>query len=226
MAVNDGYRRYVEAAAALGQITRARAEEMLREVASGGDASRARTQEWVDDMVDRSRKATEGLVEMVRAEVSSQMEALGVDPEKLARQAADLLRRSAEAGRRVMQDVTQSGTAGTAPTTSARGATAQPARSATTTSAREASATTSGGKRAPAKKSPGRAVVGKKAPGRTVTKAPGRAVTKSPGTTVTGTKAPATKAPVKKVPVKKVTAKKAAGPARAAAKKRGSGSTP
>ena len=138
MAANDGYRRYVEAAAVLGQITRARAEEIMREMMSGGDVSRAQAQEWVDDMVDRSRKATEGLVDMIRSEVANQMEALGIDPEKLARQAADILRRSAEAGRRVMQDVSQpragssgAGHAGApATTTAGAGATRRPAKKA------------------------------------------------------------------------------------------------
>ena len=106
MAGNDGYRRYIEAASVLGQITRARTEEIVRELMSGGDVQREHAQQWVDDLVERSRKATEELFDVVRAEVTNQMTALGLDPDDLARQAADILRRSAKAGRRVVRDMT------------------------------------------------------------------------------------------------------------------------
>jgi polyhydroxyalkanoate synthesis regulator phasin len=103
MAENDGYRRYIEAAALLGQITRARAEEIVRELVTGGNVQRTQAQQWVDDLVERSRKATEQLVDIVRSEVANQLAALGLDPEDLAHQAADLLRRTTEAGRRATQ---------------------------------------------------------------------------------------------------------------------------
>jgi polyhydroxyalkanoate synthesis regulator phasin len=111
MARNDGYRRYFEAAAVLGEITRARAEELVRELMSSGDMQRAQAQQWVDELVSRSRKAAEDLLDLVRTEVSSQMQALGLDPDELARQAAEILRRSAGAGRRIVQDVAPGGRA-------------------------------------------------------------------------------------------------------------------
>lgn len=100
VANNEGYRRYFEAAAALGQITRARAEEIVRQMASGGEMQREQAQQWVDDLIDRSRRATEDVFDFVRSEVTKQLDALGLDPEQLAHQAAEILRRSAEAGRR------------------------------------------------------------------------------------------------------------------------------
>lgn len=105
MAGNDRYRRYIEAAAVLGQISRARAEEIAKELMSGGDASREHAQQWIDDLIERSRKVTEDLIDVVRAEVTTQLAALGLDPDDLARHAADLLRRSAKAGRRVVRDM-------------------------------------------------------------------------------------------------------------------------
>jgi polyhydroxyalkanoate synthesis regulator phasin len=108
---NDGYRRYLEAAAVLGEITRARAEELVRELMGSGDVQRAQAQQWVDELVGRSRKAAEDLLQLVRTEVSSQMQALGLDPEELARQAAEILRRSAEAGRRKVKDAARAGRA-------------------------------------------------------------------------------------------------------------------
>jgi polyhydroxyalkanoate synthesis regulator phasin len=103
MASNDGFRKYVEAGAALGQITRARAEEIVRELVGAGQLQGTQAQEWVDDLVERSRKASEDLLDLVRTEVASQLTALGIDPEDLAKQAADLLRHSADVGRRATQ---------------------------------------------------------------------------------------------------------------------------
>lgn len=106
MAGNEGFRRYFEAAAVLGEITRARAEEMARELMSSGDMGRAQAQEWVDELMGRSRKAAEELLGLVRTEVANQLQALGIDPEELARQAADIMRRSAAAGRQAVRDAT------------------------------------------------------------------------------------------------------------------------
>lgn len=85
---------------ALGQITKARAEEILRDLVSGGEEQSSEARQWVEDLIERSRKATEDIVGMVRAEVSNQLAALGLDPDHLGSQAADLLRRSTEVGRR------------------------------------------------------------------------------------------------------------------------------
>lgn len=135
----------------------------MREIMSGGDVPRAQAQEWVDEMVDRSRKATEGIVDMIRSEVANQLAALGVDPEDLARQAADILRRSADAGRRVMQDMAQSrggrGPSGTGassrprpPATPAKAAAPKKAAKKTAPSAKKAAPTKAAPKKAPAKK--------------------------------------------------------------------------
>ena len=148
---NDGYRRYLEAAAVLGEITRARAEELVRELMGTGGAQRAQAQQWVDELVGRSRRAAEDILELVRAEVSSQMQALGLDPEELARQAAEILRRSAWAGRRIVEDASR--TAGAA---KREPATARTAKKAT---AKKATA-----KKATAKKAPATARTAKKAP--------------------------------------------------------------
>lgn len=96
---NDGLKRYLEAGAVLGHVTRARAEEIVRELVSAGDVQREQAQRWVDELVERSRRASEELLELVRSEVTNQLGAMGLDPEELARQAADLLRHSAEVGR-------------------------------------------------------------------------------------------------------------------------------
>lgn len=99
MAKSDGFKRYVEAGALLGQVTRARAEEIVRELVNAGDLQREQAQRWVDDLVERSRRASEDLVGLIRTEVSAQLTALGLDPDDLAAQAAELLRHSADVGR-------------------------------------------------------------------------------------------------------------------------------
>ncbi|MGH9110129.1 MAG: hypothetical protein ACRDY3_11825, partial [Acidimicrobiales bacterium] len=98
MAGDDPFRRYREIGAFLGQLTRARAEELVRELTRAGEPPREHAQEWVDDLLDRGRRATDGLFQMIRSEVANQLDALGIEPEDLARRAADLLRRSGRWG--------------------------------------------------------------------------------------------------------------------------------
>ena len=138
---NDGYRKYLEAAAVLGEITRARAEELVRELMGTGGAQRAQAQQWVDELVGRSRRAAEDILELVRAEVSNQMQALGLDPEELARQAAEILRRSVWAGRRTDEDASRTtGAAKRGPATKAP-ATKAPTKKAPTKKATPKKAT-------------------------------------------------------------------------------------
>ena len=66
MASNERIRKYLEASANLGQVTRARAEEVVKELVSAGDIRRESAQEWVDNLVERSRKQSEQFVETIR----------------------------------------------------------------------------------------------------------------------------------------------------------------
>ena len=188
---NDRYRRYLEAAAALGEITRARAEQLVKDLTSGGDAQRAQAQQWVDDLVERGRDAAGDLVDAVRTEVSKQLQGLGLDPEDLARQAADIMRRSAEAGRRVVRDV--------APGAGSR---AQQGRGGVSTAAKTAAA-----KKAAAAKKTAAAKTAAKA---TAAKATAAKKTAAPTKTAPKKTAAAKKtaAPTKTAPTKAATAKK------------------
>ena len=58
----DGLRRYIEAATTLTQITRGRAEELVRDLVASGELERNRAQDWIEDLVKRSREASETLV--------------------------------------------------------------------------------------------------------------------------------------------------------------------
>ena len=107
MASNERIRKYLDAGTVLGQVSRGRAEEIVRELVNAGDIQRSQAQEWVDNLVERSRKSSEQVLELVRHEVATQLEK--IDPkslESLANQVAEVLKKSAEAGRNATKDVT------------------------------------------------------------------------------------------------------------------------
>jgi polyhydroxyalkanoate synthesis regulator phasin len=180
MASGDGFRKYVEAGSAFTQVTRARAEEIVHELVDAGHVQRSQAQTWVDDLVERSRNASEQFVETIRSEVVSQLSHLGVNSvDDVAKQVADILKRSASAGRSATSNA-----AGRAAATASRASKA--AKSATKRSAKKSPA------KKVAKKAPVKKAAAKKAP---VKKAPAK-------------KAPAKKAAAKKAPAKKTAAKK------------------
>jgi polyhydroxyalkanoate synthesis regulator phasin len=107
MASNERIRKYLDAGTVLGQVSRGRAEEIVRELVNAGDIQRSQAQEWVDNLVERSHKSSEQVLELVRHEVASQLEK--IDPkslEALAHQVAEVLKKSAQAGRSATKDVT------------------------------------------------------------------------------------------------------------------------
>jgi polyhydroxyalkanoate synthesis regulator phasin len=97
----EGLRRFIEAAEELAKATRTRAEEFVKELVHiGEEEDEDGGRSWMEDLVERSRKASDALLDIVRNEISSQLGALGVDSlEDVADKVADILRRSAEAGR-------------------------------------------------------------------------------------------------------------------------------
>jgi len=102
MTENDGLRRYIEAATALTQITRSRAEELVRELIKAGELERHRAQDWVEELVKASRERSEALVATVRGEVRQQLKESGfTNVDDLAKKVADVLARSSAAGRKV-----------------------------------------------------------------------------------------------------------------------------
>ncbi len=102
MTENDGLRRYIEAATALTQITRSRAEELVRELIKAGELERHRAQDWVEELVKASRERSEALVATIRGEVRQQLKDSGfTNVDDLAKRVADVLARSSAAGRKV-----------------------------------------------------------------------------------------------------------------------------
>jgi polyhydroxyalkanoate synthesis regulator phasin len=107
MASNERIRKYLDAGTVLGQVSRGRAEEIVRELVNAGDIQRSQAQEWVDSLVERSRKSSEQILELVRHEVATQLDRIDSKHlESLANQVAEVLRKSAEAGRNATKGVT------------------------------------------------------------------------------------------------------------------------
>ena len=73
----DPLRKYVEAGIAFTQLTKAKAEAMVRELVKAGDVQREQAQDRVDELLDRSRKSTEGLVGLIRRELAQQLSSMG-----------------------------------------------------------------------------------------------------------------------------------------------------
>ena len=71
-------RRYLDAGIAFTQMTRARAEAIVKDLVKTGEVQRDQAQKNVDDLVDRSRKNTEQLLEIIRTEIRNQFQSLGL----------------------------------------------------------------------------------------------------------------------------------------------------
>jgi polyhydroxyalkanoate synthesis regulator phasin len=148
MAQNDGLKRYFEAALALSQVTRSRAEELVRDLIRTGEVESNQARDWVEDLVHTSRQRSEAFVGTVRTEVRRQLHDLGLtDVNEIARRVASILDKAETAARRAGR------------------ATAKRSRPA----ARKATARKTT-KRAAAKKTAARKTAARKSPARNTTK--------------------------------------------------------
>jgi polyhydroxyalkanoate synthesis regulator phasin len=78
MAQNDMLKRYLDAGVAFTQLTRSRAEGIVKDLVRAGEIQREQTQERVDELMERSRKSTEAMVDLIRKELSAQLGGLGL----------------------------------------------------------------------------------------------------------------------------------------------------
>ena len=78
MSEHDPLRKYVEAGIALTQLTRARAEAIVKELVKAGELQREQAQDRVEELLDRSRKSTESLGGMIRKELGQQLSSMGL----------------------------------------------------------------------------------------------------------------------------------------------------
>jgi polyhydroxyalkanoate synthesis regulator phasin len=152
MADNDLLKRLLDAGMTFTAMTQARAEDLIRDLVRAGEVQAEQAQTVIDELVDRSRRNSERLIDAVRAEIRQQMASLGLatkgDVERLERKIADVS--AARGGRKA----------------TTRKAAARKTTKATKTTARKA-----GGRTAGAKKATARTAVAKKAGAKKAAKA-------------------------------------------------------
>ena len=90
-------RQYFDAWVAFGQVTRERAEEIVRHLVQAGEVQREQFEAWVERLLERGQANTQAVVEIVRTEVANQLTSMGVvsreDVARLDARLDDLTRR-------------------------------------------------------------------------------------------------------------------------------------
>ena len=90
--------RYVEAASGLTSLTRARAEQIVKQLVKQGTGLTDSAGDLVEDLLERSKRNRDAVVQLVRAETTRAIKALGLarvrDVERLQRQVSDLKARA------------------------------------------------------------------------------------------------------------------------------------
>jgi polyhydroxyalkanoate synthesis regulator phasin len=78
MAENDVLKRYIDAALDFTAVTQARAEELVKDLVRIGEVQADQARDVVTELLERSRKNSERLLETVRTEVRQQITSLGI----------------------------------------------------------------------------------------------------------------------------------------------------
>ena len=78
MPQNDMLKRYLDAGVAFTKMSRSRAEAIINDLVKTGEIQREQAQQRVDDLMERSRRNTETLVDLVRRELQQQLSAMGL----------------------------------------------------------------------------------------------------------------------------------------------------
>lgn len=101
MAQNDVLKRYLDAGLAFTALTQSRAEALVKDLVKAGEVQADQARDAVTELVERSRKNTEKLLDTVRTEVKSQITGLGLvskaDLQKLEARVAGLFGGAAKA---------------------------------------------------------------------------------------------------------------------------------
>ena len=200
-------------------------KEIVKELANAGDIQRGQTQEWVDNLVDRSRKTTEQVLELVRHEVSVQLSKVDNSTiENLANQVADILKRSADAGRAATSGASAQAAKSAKAAKKTAADTAKGAKSTATKGAKAARSTAAKGAKvakqtakdttATAKSTATKGAKAARQATERVTPSSRKKSASAPKAT-TKAKPAAKKAPAKKAPAKKAAVKKASPAAKA-----------
>lgn len=94
MTQNDLLKRLLDAGMTFTAMTQARAEDLIRDLVRAGEVQAEQAQGVVDELVDRSRRNSEKLIDAVRSEIRQQVANLGLatkdDIDRLERKVADV----------------------------------------------------------------------------------------------------------------------------------------
>jgi polyhydroxyalkanoate synthesis regulator phasin len=154
MTDNDLLKRLLDAGMTFTAMTQARAEDLIRDLVRAGEVQAEQAQSVIDELVDRSRRNSERLIDAVRAEIRQQMANLGLatktDVERLERRVADVS--AAQGSRRATTRKAPARKATKAAKKSGGRAAGAKKASAKKASAKKAGAKKAGAKKAGAKK--------------------------------------------------------------------------
>ena len=78
MAQTDILKRYIDTGLAFTAMTQARAEALVKELVKAGEVQADQARDTVADLLDRSRKNSEKMLETIRREVKDQITNLGL----------------------------------------------------------------------------------------------------------------------------------------------------
>ncbi len=205
MAENDLLTRLLDAGMTFTALTQARAEELVRDLVRAGAVQAEQAQEGVDELLARSRRNSERLLDAVRSEIDEQLGKLDLatraDLERLAHRFTDL---AATIVAQVAPD--RARTSSTSSSASDAPAPAAVTSSSSTSATKQAPAKKSAARKAPVKTSAAKKTAAKK----TTKTAPAKKAPASKATSTSAKKTTAKKA-TKKSPAKKSAAKKAPG---------------
>ena len=72
------WNKYLDAGVEFVAMTRTQARQRAKELVGTGHLAQEQVQGFVDDLVDESRRRTDGLLEVVRKEIQRQVKTLGI----------------------------------------------------------------------------------------------------------------------------------------------------
>ncbi len=112
MAQNDVLKRYIDNGLAFTALTQARAESLVKDLVKAGEVQADQAREAVGDLLERSRKNSERLVETVRREVKQQITSLGLVSKADLDKAEERLSRLIDTATAPVRKVVDAATAG------------------------------------------------------------------------------------------------------------------
>jgi polyhydroxyalkanoate synthesis regulator phasin len=75
---DDVARQYFEAWVTMGEVTRERAEEIVRQLVEAGDIQREHFEAWVERLLEQAEANARAVAEIVRTELGKQLASLGL----------------------------------------------------------------------------------------------------------------------------------------------------